>query len=144
MLVVGLGTAIASARAGSAPPDVPPLVFLVVPFFDILLFAGFVTAAIVLRRRKEAHNRLMLLAYLAIMPAPVARLPGVLSLGPLGFFALAFVPLLLIWIGYDLVTRRRVHPAYVWGGLLLVVSAPGRLLLSGTGEWMGFAEWLVG
>lgn len=144
MVVVGLGTALAGARAGSAPPDVPPLVFLVVPFFDILLFAGFVTAAILLRRRKEAHKRLMLLAYVAILPAAVARLPGVLALGPLGFFGLAYVPLLLIWIGYDLVTRRRVHPAYAWGGALLVLSAPGRLLLSGTEAWQSFASWLVG
>lgn len=143
MVVVGFGTALAGARAGSAPPDVPPLVFLVVPFFDILLFAGFVTAAVLARRRKEAHKRLMLLAYLALLTAPVARLPGVLALGPLGFFAIAYLTFLLLFAAYDLWSRRRVHPVYVWGGALLVLSAPGRLMLAGTGVWMGFAEWLV-
>lgn len=144
MVVAGLATAIAAARAGSAPPDVPPLVFLVVPFFDILLFAGFATAAILARRRKEAHKRLMLLAYLALLPAPVARLPGVLALGPLGFFGVAYLGFLLLFAAYDLWSRRRVHPVYLWGGLLLVLSAPARLLLSGTEVWLWFAAWLVG
>jgi hypothetical protein len=42
---------------------------------------------VIVVRRKEAHKRLMLLAYVSIMPAAVARLPGVLSLGPMGFLA---------------------------------------------------------
>lgn len=143
MIVVGMTTAIAGARVGAGPPGVDPLVFLVVPFFDILLFAGFVTAAIVTRRDKEAHKRLMLLAYVCLMAAPVARLPGVLSLGPLGFFGLALV-FVVLGIAYDLISRRRVHKVYVWGGLLLAAAAPGRLMLSGTEAWRAFAGWLVG
>ena len=143
MVVVGWSTAIAGARAGSAPPGVDPLVFLVVPVFDLMLFTGFVTAAIVARRNKEAHKRLMLLAYVAIMIAPVARLPGVLPLGPLGFFGLTLL-FVLLGVAYDLISRRRVHKVYVWGGLLLAASMPGRLVLSGTGAWRVFAEWLVG
>ena len=45
MVAVGLPTAFAAAARGSAPPGIPPLVFLVVPVFDILWFARFVTAA---------------------------------------------------------------------------------------------------
>lgn len=143
MVVVGISTALASARAGSAPPGVDPLAFLVVPLFDILLFAGFVTAAVVARRNKEAHKRLMLLAYVSIMAAAVARLPGVLPLGPLAFFGLTLV-FVLFGVAYDLISRRRVHKVYVWGGLLLAAAAPGRLVLSGTEVWLGIAGWLVG
>lgn len=143
MVVMGIGTAVAGARAGSAPPGIDPLAFLAIPFFDIVLFAGFVTAAVVARRNKEAHKRLMLLAYVSIMAAAAARLPGILPLGPLAFYGLAFT-FILLGVIYDLISRRRVHKVYVWGGLLLVVSVPGRLVLSGTAGWMGFAGWLVG
>ena len=49
MVAVGLPTAFAAAARGGAPPGIPPLAFLVVPVFDILLFAGFVTAAVIRR-----------------------------------------------------------------------------------------------
>lgn len=143
MIAVGLGTAIAALRAGIAPPGMDPLVFFVVPLFDILLFAAFLAAALLRRRDKEAHKRLMLLAYLAIMLAPIARLPGVFALGPFGMLAIDYL-LLLVAIAYDLATRRRVHRVYVWGGALLVVCGPGRLLLSGTEAWRAVAGWLAG
>jgi hypothetical protein len=42
-----------------------------------------------------------------------------------------------------LVTRRRLHPVTLWGGLALVVSQPLRLVVSGTGAWLAFARWLT-
>jgi hypothetical protein len=142
LVVVGWQTTVAAGRRGAAPPGLDALVFLVVPVFDILLFAVFVSAAIVLRRNKEAHKRLMLLAYVSMLTAAVARLPGVMALGPPGFFGLTFV-FVLIGVAYDLFSRRRVHPVYAWGGLLLALSMPGRLVLSGTPLWRSFAEWVV-
>ncbi|MBW3563959.1 MAG: hypothetical protein KY459_04480 [Acidobacteria bacterium] len=142
MVVAGFSTAVASARAGAAPPGVDPLVFLVIPLFDIVLFAGFVGAALWLRRRKESHKRLMMLAYITIITAAVARLPGVLPLGPLAFYGLTFI-FLLAAVLYDFTTRRKVHPVYKWGGALLVLSVPGRLALSTTGAWRTVAEFLT-
>src|SRR5687768_9596902 len=55
MVVVGTSTAIATASRGAAPPGVDPLVFLVIPMFDMLLFATFITFALVKRRDREAH-----------------------------------------------------------------------------------------
>ena len=72
------------------------------------------------------------------------RFPGVLPLGPLWFFGLTFLPILAICITYDLVTRRRVHPAYLWGGALLILSVPGRLMISSTPTWHRLAEMFVG
>jgi hypothetical protein len=85
----------------------------------------------------------MLLAYAAILVAAVARIPGVLPLGPLGFFGLTFLPILAIAITYDFVTRRRIHPAYLWGGALLIVSVPLRLMVSTTHVWGSVAERLM-
>jgi hypothetical protein len=45
MVVIGLRTALVGASRGAAPPGVDPLVFLAVPVFDMIAFAGFMTAA---------------------------------------------------------------------------------------------------
>jgi hypothetical protein len=142
MIIVGVNTAIAAAARGSGPPGIEPLTFLAVPLFDLVIFGVFVGAAVRLRRNKEAHKRLMLLAYVSILAAAVARIPGVLPYGPLGFFGLTFV-FVLIAVVYDLGSRGRVHRAYVWGGTLLALSVPLRLAISGTAGWRAFAEFLV-
>ncbi|MCI0352176.1 MAG: hypothetical protein L0Z53_22380 [Acidobacteriales bacterium] len=142
MLVVGTTLAIDGAGRGAAPPGVDPLAFLAIPLFDMLMFSSFVTTALWLRTNKEAHKRLMLLAYISIIVAAVARMPGVLALGPPGFFGLASIFLLAAVI-YDFVTRRRVHPVYLWGGGALIASQPLRLMISGTAAWRAFAEFLT-
>jgi hypothetical protein len=142
MVAVGVRTAIAAAARGAAPPGADPLAFLAIPLFDMVLFPLFVGAALWHRRNKEAHKRLMLLAYIAILVAAVARWPGVLPYGPLAFFGLTFI-VLLIAVLYDLASRRRVHPAYIWGGALLVASVPVRLMMAGTNAWRGIAEFLT-
>lgn len=142
MVALGTSIAIATAARGGAPPGVDPLAFLAIPIFDMVLFATFVTAALVMRRDKEAHKRLMLLAYISIIVAAVARLPGVLPMGPLAFFGFGYLFVVVAAI-YDLASRRRVHKAYLWGGGLLVASVPLRLVISGTGAWRAFAEFLT-
>ena len=142
MVAVGTSTAIATAARGGAPPGVAPVAFLVIPLFDMVLFASFVTAAIAMRRNKEAHKRLMLLAYVSIVVAGVARLPGVLPLGPLWFFGLTFLFVVAAAI-YDFASRRRVHKVYLWGGAAILVSVPLRLALSTTSAWRAFAEALI-
>jgi hypothetical protein len=144
MVVVGTATAIGLARRGGAPPGVDPLAFLAIPLGDMVVFSTLIAAALYLRRKKDAHKRLMLLAFTAILAAAVARIPGVLPLGPLGFFGLTFLPVLALGVIYDLVTRRRVHPAYLWGGALLILSVPARLAISTTHTWHRLAEMLVG
>jgi hypothetical protein len=142
MVVAGTFIAIGTAARGSAPAGVDPLAFLVIPIFDMVLFATFVTAALARRRDKEAHKRLMLLAYVSIVTAAVARLPGVLPLGPPAFFGLSFLFVVAAGI-YDFFSRQRVHAVYLWGGALIVVSVPVRLVISGTGPWRALAELLT-
>src|SRR5512143_3471861 len=127
MAVAGTTIALEAARRGSAPPGISPKQFLAIPLGDIAGFVVLVALALWLRRNKEAHKRLMLLAYLAILAAAVARFPGVLPLGPLAFYGFTFIPFLAAAMIYDWVTRGRVHPVYLWGGGLLVASVPLRL-----------------
>ena len=142
MVAVGLRTAIAAGARGSAPPGVDSLTFMAVPFFDMIVFSTLIVAALVSRRNREAHKRLMLLAYVSIVTAAVARLPGVLPLGPLVFFGLSFL-FVIAAVVYDFVTRHRVHRAYIWGGALIALSVPARLAISGTAAWHTFAEMLT-
>ena len=142
MVVVGMRTAIESAARGAAPPGVDALTFLVVPVFDLLLFVGFVSTAYLKRRDKESHKRLMLLAYVSIITAAVARIPGLLPLGPLAFFGLSFL-FAVAGMVYDRVSRGRIHRAYVWGAPIIALSVPVRLAISGTPAWQAFAAWLI-
>ncbi|MCA1616704.1 MAG: hypothetical protein LC800_21955, partial [Acidobacteria bacterium] len=62
--------------------------------------------------------------------------------GRRAFFGLAdiFVAACLV---YDLVARGRPHRATAWGGLLIVVSHPLRLVIGNTQAWLSFATWLT-
>ena len=142
IIVVTTSLAVATAKRGGAPEGADPLVGLALAIFDMVNFATFVTAALVLRRNKEAHKRLMLLAYISVAVAGVVRLPGVFFLGPLAFYSLGY-SLVVVAVIYDLVSRRRVHKAYLWGGTLLYASIPLRLAIANTGLWHAFAQALT-
>ena len=142
MVIVGLSTAVAAAGRGSGPPGIDPLAFLAIPSMDMVLFAGFVTAAILKRRNKDAHKRLMLLAYISIIAAATARMPGVFPYGPLAFFGIGY-GVSMLGVAYDYWSRGRVSRVYVWGVSALLLSVPLRLALSSTGAWHSFAEWIT-
>lgn len=144
VVTVGITVAITRVRTGASPiPGVSPLAFLAIPFFDMVVFAILVSAAVYLRRRLEWHKRLMTLAMITLLAAPLARIQfPFLPPGPLTFFGLSDLFILGI-LAYDLVTRRKVHPATIWGGLLVVASQPLRLMLSGTPLWLDFAGWMT-
>jgi hypothetical protein len=109
----------------------------------MVVFAILVGTALYFRRRLEAHKRLMTLSMITLLPAPIARMSFLpFPPGPPTFFALAdlFIVALLI---YDLSVRKRIHPATIWGGLLVVASQPLRLMIAGTPAWTAFAGWLT-
>jgi hypothetical protein len=144
VVIVGTTVAITRLRTGISPlPGIPAPSFFAIPFFDMVVFAILVTTAIYYRRRIEAHKRLMTLSMITLLAAPIARMSFLpLPPGPPTFFGLAdlFIVVLLV---YDISTRRKVHPATIWGGLLIVASQPLRLMISGTPAWLAFAGWLT-
>jgi len=144
LLIMGTTTAILRVKGGgSSPiPGVPPLSFLAVPLFDMVVFAMLIGGGLGLRNRPDTHKRLMTLGTIALTSAPIARLPFVRPVGPPAFFGLTdlFIVAMLV---YDLATRRKVHPATIWGGLVVLASQPLRLMISGTPAWLAFAGWLT-
>ena len=141
-VVVGFMVAIDAARRG-ATPGPPPLVFLIVPMADMVIFACLVGTALWFRRRPEIHRRLMLLSTLSILPAAIGRIPFLLAAGPLAFFGIPDL-IILACVAYDTRKNGRLHPAFLWGGLVVILSHPIRMMVAGTALWMRFATWITG
>jgi hypothetical protein len=135
--VGAMGALIAARRAGGfIGIPIPPAQFVIIPFVDLALFALLIGMAIARRHDPQSHKRLMVVGSLCLIDAAIARWPVVISVGnPILFFALTdlFLVPLAIW---DFKTRGRLHPVTLWAGLLLIVSQPLRLWLSGTDAWL--------
>ncbi|BDU69732.1 hypothetical protein GETHOR_18330 [Geothrix oryzae] len=143
VLVLGTVTAITAARLGRSPGP-PPLIFLVVPLGDMVVFGSLVGAGLGLRARGDFHKRLMLLSCVGILAAAIARIPldAIAKAGPLAYFGLTDLAVIGC-AAYDRLRTGRLHPAFLWGGLFVILSHWLRLALAGTGAWMTFATWLT-
>lgn len=137
MTVTAPVVAVAAVRRGVIPAS-----FLWVPMSSVVVFPVLVGAALIMRRNPEAHKRLMLIATAELLTVGVGRWPGVRNWGPFWTYGLTdlFLAALLV---YDLITRRRVHPATLWGGLFLVASEFLRVAIGRTETWLAFAQWLT-
>jgi len=139
--------AVAGVAAGRAPPGRNPLEFLSVPMGTITMFVLFVVTALALRRRSEWHKRFMLLASMALLLPAAGRLDSLIMV-PLGLpravigFWLTFAFVAWAWL-HDWRKLGRVHPAYLIGGIALLVSVPARRSLGFTEEWLPIAKWLI-
>jgi len=141
--VVGVITAITAARHGVTPPGgPPPLAFLAVPLGTIAAFVVLASLGLWYRRRSDTHKRLMLLATIAMLPPALARMRWFGSGGPPLAISgsCAFV---LVCLAYDRWSHRRIHPAFLWGGILLMLSLPLRFGLTRSSAWLSVAEWLT-
>jgi hypothetical protein len=145
VLVVGVAATIDAGRRGVTPaPEVTPLMFMAIPLFDMPVFASLVGVALWKRNRPDIHKRLMLLATLSLLTPGIARIPlaFIQEGGPPVFFGLALF-VVLGAIAFDTLRSRRLHPAFLWGGVLIVVMLPLRLLIAQTEAWAQFARWLL-
>lgn len=143
LLLVGYATAIEAARHGVTPPGGPPaLAFLAVPLGTLAAFVMLTGAGLFHRKRPETHKRLMLLATIALLTPALARLHFIGSGGPPVAITgtCLFVVICLI---YDRTSHGRVHPAFLWGGLFLILSLPIRFGMTRMDGWLPVARWLT-
>jgi hypothetical protein len=142
MFVIGVLTAVDSLRRGVGPFGLDARIWFLFPLSGIVLFAALVTTALILRRRRETHKRLMLLATLSLLNPAVGRLTAPFATDIPSFMALAAGltnALIVIVILRDLWTGQRVHPAVIWGGVP-VVALPFVLMLGNSPIWLAFAD----
>ena len=125
MLVLGLAASVIVDRRHFGTSDNDPS-FLAIQLADLLNFGVLAAAAIVWRKTPSAHKRLILLATIFIANAGFVRWWGdaiAKMVGDKGFwqnwmiFFLADLLLVGLISGYDLLTRRRLHAAFVAGGV---------------------------
>jgi hypothetical protein len=113
--------------------------FLILPLGDMLLFSIFFTAGIAFRRSRELHKRLMVLATVALLFAPAARIGG--DMGSLAILLIWLLPLGLA-IAHDAVTRRRLEPVYLAGATLLLFAF-ARITLMDSEIWLPTGRRLI-
>jgi hypothetical protein len=140
IVALGLAVALNGARRGTSADGMTPLAFLIFPFGQVLLFAGFVGVALWKRRQPELHRRLILLATICMMTPAISRIVGHRA-ALASFLTLIFVVVAML---HDWKSDRRVHPVYIWGGAILLVSGPLRAVLGNSAAWQSFAHFLVG
>jgi hypothetical protein len=126
-----------AVRAGYAVgrPHMPLL--LINSVTDLLLFCLFFGLALLLRRRKEIHKRLMVLAMLCLIIPAFGRLPIPSIMIGWAIFAVSLAGLI-----YDAFSTRRIYVTNVLGVLLINISSPLRFMIAENRSWQSFAEWL--
>lgn len=119
-------------------------IFLAVPVFSMITFLILTAAAVYYRDRPETHKRLMLLATINIVDAAIARWPLAFISSTTWMYYVVTDLFIVAAIVYDGAARRRLYPAYVWGGLLVAGMQVGRELIGQTAMWQSFARLIIG
>jgi hypothetical protein len=150
-LVVGLGllAALNELRTGVLNGDAQATeAFLAVPLSDIAEFATLFALALGFVRRPEFHKRLMLLATVSVLNAPVAR-PYLTWIHPVTATPPVWINVPVCWFSYLLIVaamirdwrkRGRPHVVYVVGLPVLMFVAWAVIPISQTAVWREVAK----
>jgi hypothetical protein len=145
VVIVGLATTVVSASSDRIRAGMNGAQFVLLPTVAIVAFGGLVAAALWFRRRADIHRRLIMLAMIAVLGPPVARVLILAGLGKhflLAQTAVAAV-FVLACVVADWTRHRTVHPIYAIGGTLLVLSWPARVWAAKTPAWEAVGEWMA-
>ena len=132
-------------------------VFSWVQVSGALFFAVVIALAIANIRLPDVHKRLMLLATISLLDAPIARWFAVLLSPPLAAGEIPSPPpvmvtvppallsdiLLIVAMVFDWRTRGKPHAVYVLGTIALVALQVSRVPISGTEAWLAAADWIA-
>ncbi len=157
MVFVGLATGIASMNKSIAEGYAETAkAFAIVPITAAFLFAILIAWAVVAVKTPETHKRLMMLATIAILQAPLGRFffltlgggggpgsrpgmgppaPVTTTVGP----GLVAALLIVAAVVYDWRKRGKPHPVTVWVGAAIVAVELLRVPLSATPQWRAIA-----
>lgn len=148
IVVQAVMLSVTGAAEGHAPPGRNPLQFLSVSLGTTFMFGMFLTLALAMRRKSEWHKRLMLLTSLVLLVPAIGRIDGLLYVTfgtPRTVLPFMVTAGFLAWAcANDWRKRGRIHPAYLYGGLVLLAAIPFRAWLGTTDAWMPFAKWVTG
>ena len=120
VVVMGSAVGVDALRRGLGTAfGMDPRIFFAAPVAEVLCFAILASAGIAFRRHPEMHKRLMLLATISLVKPAIARFVE----DQMTVYLLADI-FVVAAVAYDLWSRGRIHPALVFGGLLIVIGKP--------------------
>lgn len=140
MIVIGVIAAIdALGRKVSIGP-LDPSVSLAIPLIGIIGFTVLIFASWRERRRPDAHKRLILLACIGLVEAALGRIPwSGMGFSPAAGAVVGLGILVLLVVGYDLVSLRRIHRSTMWGAPLTFATGAFAVPIGMTNAWHSFA-----
>jgi uncharacterized membrane protein len=150
MVVSGFVSEIYSQRYYlSHPPD--SQAFFIIPIWYVIGFGGLAAGAIIYRKEPAAHKRLIVLATTVIVGAAYARwwgdalwkMAGDRYGGMLIHHYTATTLLLLLAMGFDLMTRGTLHRVYRWGVPFIIVGEVATTILYHSPAWLTVARRIV-
>lgn len=132
--------------------------FTWVQISGMAFFAVVFALAVAYVKQPETHKRLMVVATVSLMDAPLARWFALALAPPAPAEGLAPPPpvfialppgliadlILVAAMIYDMRTRGRIHPVYIYGGLALLLVQITRPLIAVTPLWDSVATWVGG
>jgi hypothetical protein len=124
MMIMGAAATLFALKTHIVPSFFPPGIFLVMNVIDVAFFGGLVAAGVAMRGKAEWHKRLMLCATILLLGPGLGRLLPMQSFGAVAPLVMWGVQDAILLAGpvTDLVMRRKVHPAYYWGVVVVVLS----------------------
>lgn len=131
MLVLGPLVTLAAVRTGRVPFFFVPQHFLLVNSATLLGAAGFVVAALALRKDRDWHPRLQIGAFMMLMGPGIGRIIPMPLLAPWAFEIATVIPLVVPLIGMarDKRVHGKAHPAWGWSiGVVVAVLVAARLV----------------
>ncbi len=140
MVILGVLAATDSLVRQGGPPGRDQLFFYIIPLTDMLIFATLVFSALRARCNPPAHKRLILIATTGLLIAAIARWP-MMNHNAI-FAALVSYVFLIVLVGYDLWSTRKIHRATLWAGTFLIVVQQIRLPIGQSAAWHAFATWV--
>ena len=151
MAVLGPATAIVMDRLRYDPASTH-VAFMATQFTNVLGCIVLICCGLLWRRDPSAHKRLMLMGTLAVTEPGFSRiwrslLHGILGNGFFPYLAETYIGTIVLMLGlgaYDLVTRKRLHPAYVAAFFWVLANEMTAAWLFFQPWWLAFCRHLVG
>jgi len=141
MVPMGVVAALVDKARLFGRPDAD-LPFLGLEFEDMIGFAILITAGLLWRKDLAAHKRLMILAAVSVSDAGFGRAwqmgIKVAPPGPLGWWVQYYwgIPIMIVAIlAWDFWKRRRVHPAVLFGAVVLLAGETVSTILYFSPAW---------
>jgi hypothetical protein len=145
-LMIGLGVIAAVDALGRKVTIGPldPATSLALPLVNITAFAIVIAAAWRARRRPDAHKRLVLLATISLSTAALGRIPWAqLALSPAAGPAIGLAALILLLVGYDVLSQRHVHQSTMWAAPIVFAAGALAVPFGMTSTWHHFADFVM-